>query len=137
MIQIFCASKGSGKTKRLIELANRKLGVSKGNSVFIDTDTRLMMQLKSNIRLVSTSEFDVKDFDGFYGMVCGLISRDYDIENIYIDSFFNTNEYSLNESTELFEKLKELSSKYKINMFINVDCDDINDIPDVIKEYVA
>lgn len=137
MIQIFCASKGSGKTKRLVELANRKLADSKGNSVFIDVDTRLMMQLRSRIRLVSTKEFNVLDLDGFYGMICGLISRDYDIENIYIDSFLNTDKYPLKEENKLFERLKELTIKYNVNMFINVDCDDIDDIPDIAKEYVA
>ena len=46
MIQVFCARRGSGKTKRLIELANHQQISAKGDAVYIDDDSRPMLQLQ-------------------------------------------------------------------------------------------
>ena len=86
MIQVFCAKRGAGKTKRLIELANEHLSKAKGDSVYIDDDARRMMQLKGKIRFINTNELGVIDCDSFYGLLCGVISQNYDVENIYIDA---------------------------------------------------
>ena len=83
MIQVFCARRGSGKTKRLIELANHQQVSAKGDAVYIDDDSRPMLQLARGIRFVDTNEYKVDDCQSFYGMLCGIISSNYDIENIY------------------------------------------------------
>ena len=80
MIQVFCARRGSGKTKRLIELANHQQITAKGDSVYIDDDSRQMLQLARGIRFVDTNEYNVDDCQSFYGMICGIISSNYDIE---------------------------------------------------------
>ena len=53
MIQVFCARRGSGKTKRLIELANHQQLEAKGDSVYIDDDSRPMLQLNRSIRFIT------------------------------------------------------------------------------------
>jgi hypothetical protein len=123
MIQVFCARRGSGKTKRLIELANNQYTESKGDSVYIDDDCRPMFQLRTGIRFVETSEFRVCDCDSFYGMLCGIISSNYDIENIYIDGLSNIVKCSMSESTELFKKIAGITDKFGINVYINVNVD--------------
>ena len=52
MIQVFCARRGSGKTKRLIELANHQQISAKGDAVYIDDDSRPMLQLARGIDLL-------------------------------------------------------------------------------------
>ena len=79
MIQVFCARRGSGKTKRLIELANHQQLEAKGDSVYIDDDSRPMLQLNRSIRFIDTMEYGVRDCSDFYGMLCGIISSNYDI----------------------------------------------------------
>ncbi|GAB6168135.1 hypothetical protein JCM1393_05950 [Clostridium carnis] len=137
MIQIFCASRGAGKTKRLIELANNHLNEVKGVSVYIDDDSRPMRQLRRDIRFIDTKELGINDCESFYGLICGVISQNYDIENIYIDGLSNIANCSINEATHLFGRLKEFSHKFKVNLFINLNCDDREELPDFIKEYVA
>ena len=43
MIQVFCNRRGSGKTKKLIELANSHLNDGKGDLVYIDDDSKYMI----------------------------------------------------------------------------------------------
>ncbi|MGL5378884.1 hypothetical protein [Clostridium sp.] len=137
MIQVFCASRGSGKTKRLIDLANGNLVTSKGDAVYIDDDARPMMHLQRDIRFIATNDLGVKDCRSFYGLLCGLISQNYDIENIYIDGLSNIVNCPIREATDLFGKIKELSSKFGLNLFINLNCDNTDELPDFIREYVA
>ena len=61
MIQVFCSKRGAGKSKRLIELANDRSVISKGDSVYIDDDTRRMMQLNGKIRFIDSSDLEVVD----------------------------------------------------------------------------
>jgi len=136
MIQVFCNERGSGKTKRLIDLANSKLTKAKGDSVYIDDDLSFITQIDRRIRLVATKEFDIQDCESFYGMLCGIISENYDIENIYIDEVFTIDSSSIKKSAYWFNKIYMLSSKFKINVYMNVNYEK-KEIPDFIREYVA
>lgn len=137
MIQVFCAKRGAGKTKRLIELANEHLSKAKGDSVYIDDDARRMMQLKGKIRFINTNELGVIDCDSFYGLLCGVISQNYDVENIYIDALSSIVTKNISESAKLFGKLKEFSQKFNLNLYINLNCECSDELPDLIREYVA
>ena len=137
MIQVFCAKRGAGKTKRLIELANEHLSGAKGDLVYIDDDARRMMQLKGKIRFINTNELGVIDCDSFYGLLCGVISQNYDVENIYIDALSSIVTKNMSESAKLFGKLKEFSQKFNLNLYINLNCECSDELPDLIREYVA
>ena len=136
MIQVFCNKRGSGKTKKLIELANTELARANGDSVYIDNDLKYIRQIDRRIRFVATKEFEIEDYEGFYGLLCGIISENYDIENIYIDGVFTIETSSIKESAYWFKKIYKLSSKFKINVYMNVDYEK-KEIPDFIREYVA
>ena len=43
MIQIIFGKRGSGKTKRIIDMANASVGEQKGSVLFIDDDSRYMV----------------------------------------------------------------------------------------------
>lgn len=136
MIQIFCNERGSGKTKKLIEKANDNIKKAKGNIVFIDDDHTNARLINRNIRFASTEDFNIKGCKCFYGFLCGIISNDYDIEHIYIDGLLSIVNCSLDETKELFFKLAEICKKYSINMFININREEISGIPEFIEEFV-
>ena len=135
MIQVFCNRRGSGKTKRLIQLANDHLDNVKGVSVYIDDDSRYVRQLDRKIRFVSTEDFNINNCNSLYGLLCGIISANYDIENIYIDGLLSIVSCNLEETYQLFTKLKFLSNKYRVNLFININHEE--EIPEFIKHYIA
>ncbi|MGL5148998.1 MAG: hypothetical protein ACRC7N_00290 [Clostridium sp.] len=137
MIQVFCGKRGSGKTKRIIQLANEHVEEAKGNLVFIDSDSSYMREVNRNIRFVSTNDFNIKDCQGFYGMLCGILAENYDVENIYIDGLLNIVSCDLEETAYLFNQIRNLSSKYDFNVYININHEDRSEVPAFIKEYVA
>ncbi|MBU5488223.1 hypothetical protein KQI77_08760 [Clostridium sp. MSJ-8] len=136
MIQVFCNERGAGKTKELITLANKKLTETKGDSVYIDDDIRHIRQVDRRIRFVSLEDYSILDCRDFYGLLCGIISSNFDIENIYIDGFFDSYKYNNEEMSNLFNKLKKLTSEFNINLFININ-NKLKEVPDFIRSYVA
>ena len=88
MVELLIGKKGTGKTKALIEKVNNALTVAKGNVVFISNDTnRNIFDVKSKARMADTSEFEIKSYDEFLGFICGIVSQDYDLQEMYLDSF--------------------------------------------------
>lgn len=135
MIKVFCGKRGTGKTKRLLGIANEGLKKAKGDSVYIDVNNKKSIYLQSDIRFINTKELEIKGTEGIYGLICGIIAQNYDVENVYIDNLTNMIDISVPENEKLFEKLEELSRRFNINIFINIDCDDCNLVQSFIKLY--
>ena len=56
MIQLIVGHKGSGKTKAIVEMANKAVKESKGYVVVIEKDVRLTYEISSAARLVYSDE---------------------------------------------------------------------------------
>ena len=137
MIQVFFDHRGSGKSKNLINLANKAVENCKGSLVFIDDDKKHMLQLQSKIRLITLDELKVTGPDQFYGLLCGIKARDYDVESIFIDGLSNIlNSNDLDQTRQYFDKIEEFSKNVGVDLYLNIHCAD-SDVPDFIKQYVA
>ncbi|SFU65237.1 hypothetical protein SAMN04487886_10882 [Clostridium sp. DSM 8431] len=136
MIQVFCNKRGSGKTKRLIDLANKQINLTKGASVYIDDSLKHMRQIDNRIRFISTNDFNMAGYQNFYGLLCGILSENYDIENIYIDNVLDNEMSKLNEFEKGFRKMAELSNNFNLNIYVNINYEE-EEIPAFIREYVA
>lgn len=135
MVKVFCGRKGSGKTKVLLELANNKLNDSKGNIVYIDDDNAMALRLDSKIRFISTEDFQFENFTDFYGFLCGIISEDYDIDNIFVDGLLNIIPGNIQDTEKLFDNIEKLSQKFKVDFYFNVSCK-IEETPKFIGKYM-
>ena len=78
MIQVIFGKKGSGKTKRILDMANASVKEAKGNVLFIDDDKSYTLSLKPQIRFIDASEYAVKGKAPFYGFLAGILAGNYD-----------------------------------------------------------
>lgn len=127
--------KAPGKTKALIEKVNNALTVAKGNVVFISNDTnRNIFDVKSKARMADTSEFEIKSYDEFLGFISGIISRDFDITNIFVDGIFKiVGSDNLDGFESFLNRLETMSQKFEITFVISVSID-AETAPDYIKK---
>lgn len=88
MIQLIVGHKGSGKTKAIVEMANKAVKESKGYVVVIEKDVRLTYEISSAARLVYSDEYAIAGYDAVYGFITGLLAGNYDITHIYVDPVF-------------------------------------------------
>ena len=137
MIQLFFNQRGAGKSKNLVKLANEEIEKSKGSIIFIDNDNKRMLQLNKKVRLIPMDNYCVKSYDHFYGFLQGIISRDYDVESIYIDSIANIlDDIKLEDLENYLKKIELMSRELNVNVFVTIH-GDVRVMPENIKKYVA
>ena len=134
MVELLIGKKGTGKTKALIEKVNTALTVAKGNVVYISNSDEHIFNIKSKVRMADTSDFDIETYSEFLGFICGIVSRDFDITNIFIDGIFKIVGTDNLEGFENFlNKLEAMSQKFNISFVISVSID-ADTAPDYIKK---
>lgn len=109
MIKVIYGPKGTGKTKALVDAANKLAHGADGTVVFIDRSKQLLYSLKHEIRFVDVSDFPTLGVDGFFGFICGILTQNYDIEGIFIDGLNKITGLDVGELEPLFSKLEKLS----------------------------
>ena len=86
MINVIIGEKGTGKTAKLIDAVHSAEQAATGSVVFINKGKRHVLDLSHKVRLVDTEEYGVGSYDEFYGFICGILSQNYDIAHIFVDS---------------------------------------------------
>ena len=134
MIKVIYGPKGMGKTKILIDTANKLVLEAKGHVVFIDDTTQLMYDLKHEIRFVNVSDFPFLGLEGFFGFICGILSQNYDIEGVFIDGLNYITKQKATDLEPYFKNLKDVSEKFKIDFFITIN-GATEEMPEFLKQY--
>ncbi|MCR5626726.1 MAG: twitching motility protein PilT [Lachnospiraceae bacterium] len=122
MIRLIVGEKGKGKTKVLLETVNDAAKNAEGNIVFIDKDLSHMYELKNSIRLVNTSDYNIKNTDKFLGFAEGIISADHDLEKLFIDSFKKVSLANdpKGDIADALRELDEISEKCKVEITVSL-----------------
>lgn len=135
MIKVLIGKKGTGKTKTLIDSVNAAAESADGSLVFISSDTkRHMYDISHKVRMVDTSGFALGSYDEFYGFLCGLISNNFDISNIFIDSVFKIVGAQTEGLEKFFGDIERIGNNYNISFLFTLSID-AEDAPDYIKKY--
>lgn len=121
MITLILGKSGSGKTKHLIENANNEKARGNGNIVFIDTDDSHIFTLDYAVRLINAKNFHIDNVEALYGFISGIVSRDYDIEKIYLDGIYEIINFTDEDLRTLVEKLNVLTKDNDIEILMGLD----------------
>lgn len=135
MVQLVCGHSGTGKTMRMIEMANKTMDSVQGKMVFLEANNRHIFDLDYRIRYINTKEFGMTNEDQFQGFVCGLIATDYDVEQVYIDGLYKIAQAGIDKLEKIIERLDYLSEKFNVNFIMSVN-HDVEDIPEVLKNRI-
>ncbi len=135
MIQAIFGRKGSGKTKRIIDIANDSLQTETGNVVFIDDDKRYMYDLRHEIRFVDASEYDITCADMFLGFISGILAQNFDVTLIIVDAFMKLVKTDIAQLEGLFKKLNELSDKRHVKFLLSISAES-DETPEFLKQYI-
>lgn len=121
MVKLILGAKGSGKTKWLINGANDDIKAGNGNITFLDVEDEHIFSLDTNVRLINLSDYSVNSIEKFYGFLLGMLSMDFDLEKIYIDSVYKIIDIKKEDLKCLVKNLDEISEKHDVDILINVD----------------
>ena len=73
MIQLIVGGKGSGKTKKMIDMINDSAKTTPGNIVCIEKSMKLTYDIDHAARLIDVDEYKISGYDMLYGFIAGIL----------------------------------------------------------------
>ena len=135
MVQIIAGGKGKGKTKYLLDMANKAITEAHGTIVYLDKNSKHMFELNNKVRLIDVPDFMIENEDEFIGFVSGIISQDHDLQQMYLDSFLKIASLEGKDITTAINRLEKLSDKFGVDFILSVSLDE-HELPEDIKPKV-
>ncbi len=135
MVQLIVGKKGKGKTKQLLDKVNSEVKDISGSIVYLDKSTKHMYELNNKVRLIDVSRYMIENADEFLGFVCGIISQDHDLEQMYFDSFLKIAVLEDKDISAVIEKLDRLSDFFQVDFILSVSMDE-SELPEAVKDKI-
>ena len=86
MIKLIIGKKGSGKTKKLVDMVNAATEQSLGNVVCIEKGDTLTYSVTHKARLIDAESYGISGYGEYYGMVAGIKAGNNDVTHIFGDA---------------------------------------------------
>ena len=136
MVELIVGKKGKGKTKVLLDRVNGAVKEANGSIVYLDKSTKHMYELNNKVRLIDVSSYPLKNADEFVGFICGIISQDHDLEQIYLDSFLKVSKLEDADVTDTLDQLDKIGEKNGISIVVSISLDK-EEIPEALQDKIA
>ena len=107
MIKLIVGTKGSGKTKTMIDMINEATKTATGNVVVIEKSMQLTTSINHAARLVDVDEYKINNAEMLYGFVAGVLAGNYDITNLFIDGILKICGQDLEAAGRVLDALNE------------------------------
>ena len=132
MVEIIAGKKGKGKTKYLLDKVNTSVESASGNIVYLDKSQKHMHELSKKVRWINVGDYPISNCDEFLGFICGIVSQDYDLQEMYLDSFLTIANLADDQLVHAIEKLDIISEKFNVKFVLSVSKDEA-DLPECAK----
>ena len=137
MIEIIAGEKGKGKTKELLAKVNHSVAAASGNIVYLDKSQKHMYELNNKVRLINVKDYPIDNCDEFLGFLCGIVSQDHGLEEMYLDSFLTIAFAETDDEIQhAIEKLDIISEKYNVKFILSVSRDE-SKLPECAKAKIV
>jgi hypothetical protein len=139
MVRLIVGNKGKGKTTEILAKANDSIKVATGSVVYLDKSNKHMYDLHRKIRLIDVSRFPIANSEQFVGFVCGIISQDHDLQEMYLDGFLKCTKLGEDDIDEINATITELdavSTEFNIDFYISATID-VDSLVPALKERVV
>lgn len=122
MVRLIVGKKGKGKTTEILAKANESIKKATGSIVYLDKSSKHMYDLNNKIRLIDVSRYPIGNSEQFVGFVCGIISQDNDLEQMYFDNFLKISRLGGEgeELTTTINELEAISTKFNVDFYISI-----------------
>ena len=132
MVNIIMGLKGSGKTKKLVDLVRDAVNAETGDVVVIEKERKLTYDIPYQARLIEASAYDIGSYEFLKGLICGVHAGNYDITHFFIDNFYKlVNDKSVEALEAFLAWLEKFSNQENISFIVSISAD-----PDTVSEKV-
>ncbi|WP_296557554.1 hypothetical protein [uncultured Acetobacterium sp.] len=136
MIEFVYGSKGSGKTKKMIDMANAALETCEGDIIFLNDRDKYRVKVDTKIRFTNLEEFGIAGVDQLFGFISGVIAENYDVKNVFIDNTLRLIDYQTPaDICRIVEKIQQINEKHDIKFIISLSCDK-EELPECVTKLI-
>ncbi|MBR5093752.1 MAG: hypothetical protein IK095_01530 [Oscillospiraceae bacterium] len=135
MVHLIIGLKGSGKTKRLVDMVRAAVNAETGDVVCIEKERKLTFDIPYQARLIDAGVYDIGSYEFLRGLICGVHAGNYDITHFFIDNFYKlVNDRSPEALEGFLTWLDKFSEKEKIDFVISLSIDAAS-LPESVLKY--
>ena len=134
MLNLIVGGKGSGKTKKMIDMINASAKTTPGNIVCIEKSMKLTYDIDHAARLIDVDEYKINGYNMLYGFVAGILAGNYDIVEVYLDGVLKLGNHDPDGLGVLLDELAALTGD-SIKMVVTVSAD-LEALPESVKKYL-
>ncbi|MDO4973010.1 MAG: hypothetical protein Q4E38_02240 [Eubacteriales bacterium] len=136
MLKLIMGLKGSGKTKRLVDMVRDAVNEESGDVVVIEKERKLTFDIPYQARLIDAGNYDIGSYEFLKGIICGVHAGNYDITHFFIDNFYKlVNDKSPEELESFMAWLNKFSEQEKISFVVSVSAD-VESVPESVRKFV-
>ncbi len=132
MVEIIAGAKGKGKTKFLLEKANGAMADATGNIVYLDKNSKHSHELSNRVRLINVTDYPITNCDEFIGFLCGIVSQDYDLQEVYLDSFLTIANIEDDQIASAIDAIDGISDRFQVKFILSVSRNE-EDLPESVR----
>ncbi len=121
MIKLIIGKKGSGKTKKLVDLVNSSAETSLGNVVCIEKGDTLKFSVSHKARLIDADSYGISGYGEYFGMLSGIKAGNNDVTHIFGDATLRIGSRDYEELASFFERLSKIED---VEFVFTVSCDE-------------
>ena len=134
MIKLIVGSKGSGKTKAMIDMINNSVKTTNGNIIVVEKGMKLTFDIDHAARLIDLDEYKVNGGEMLYGFIAGLMAGNYDIKEIYVDGILKVLNHDLTKLGVVLDEIAAITGD-SVNAVITVSAEEAA-LPQNVKKYL-
>ena len=136
MVKLIMGLKGSGKTKKLVDLVISAVNEGRGDVVVIEKERSLTYDIPYQARLVDAGSYDIGSYELLKGFLSGIHAGNYDITHIFIDNYYKlTGDKSPEAMTDFVKWLNRFSENEKVDFYLSISADP-ETVPEELKGYI-
>ena len=134
MIKLIIGTKGSGKTKAMVDMINNATKTTNGNVVVIEKCMNLTYHIDYKARLIAVDEYKISGYPMLYGFISGVLAGNYDITELFIDGILKVGGRDYVELGETLAAIDALAGE-NVNVIVTVSANE-DELPDSVKKYL-
>ena len=134
MIKLIVGTKGTGKTKAMIEAINAVTKTTTGNVVVLEKSMKLTYDIDHAARLIDLDEYHITGYNMMYGFVAGVLAGNYDITVLFVDGILKVCDHELAGLGKFLDDVQAIAGE-NVNVTITISAA-LETLSEDVKKYL-
>ncbi len=135
MVQLIMGLKGSGKTKKLVDMVRAAVNEETGDVVCIEKERKLTFDIPYQARLIDAGVYDIGSYEFLRGLIFGFHAGNYFITHCFCFNFYKLGYDKWPDAlVDFLAWLDKFSEKEKISFVISLSVD-ASALPESVLKY--